>query len=101
MKTSGTFGNCGETGGFMEKVTNNVYAATDIRGCNPGYVVTSEGVIIIDTPQLPTKAVAMREEALKKGPIRFLINTEQHIDHIFGNYFFLPDYARSSGMSTY
>jgi len=72
----------------MQKVTNNVYAATDIRGCNPGYVVTSDGVVIIDTPQLPTKAVAMREEALKKGPIRFLINTEHHMDHIFGNYFF-------------
>ncbi len=72
----------------MQKVTDNVYAATDIRGCNPGYVVTSEGVIMIDTPQLPTKAVAMREEALKKGAVRFLINTEHHIDHVFGNYFF-------------
>jgi cyclase len=72
----------------MEKVTENVYASTDIRGCNPGYVVTSAGVVVIDTPQLPTRAVAMREEALKKGPIRFLINTEHHIDHIFGNYFF-------------
>jgi glyoxylase-like metal-dependent hydrolase (beta-lactamase superfamily II) len=50
--------------------------------------VTSDGVVVIDTPQLPTKAVAMREEILKKGPIRYLINTEHHIDHIFGNYFF-------------
>jgi len=72
----------------MERITDNVYAATDIRGCNPGYVVTSEGGVVIDTPQLPTKAVAMREEILKKGPIRFLINTEHHIDHIFGDLFF-------------
>jgi cyclase len=72
----------------MERITDNVYAATDIRGCNPGYVVTSDGVVIIDTPQLPTKAVAMREEMLKKGPLRFLINTEHHIDHIFGDLFF-------------
>ena len=72
----------------MKRVTENVYAATDIRGCNPGYVVTSDGVVIIDTPQLPTKAVEMKEEALKNGPIRYLINTEHHIDHIFGNYFF-------------
>ena len=72
----------------MERITENVYAATDIRGCNPGYVATSDGVVVIDTPQLPTKAVAMREEVLKKGPIRFLINTENHIDHIFGNHFF-------------
>jgi len=72
----------------MEKITGNVYAATDMRGCNPGYVVTSDGIVIIDTPQLPTKAVAMREEVLKKGPPRFLIHTEHHIDHIFGNQFF-------------
>jgi len=72
----------------MKRITDNVYAITDIRGCNPGYVVTSDGVVIVDTPQLPTKAVAMREEILRKGPIRFLINTEHHMDHIFGNYFF-------------
>ena len=72
----------------MEKITDNVFAATNLRGCNPGYVVTCDGVVVIDTPQLPTHAIAMREEALKKGPIRFLINTEHHIDHIFGNYFF-------------
>ena len=72
----------------MQKVTNNVYAATDFRGCNPGYVVTSDGVVAIDTPQLPSKAVEMREEMLQKGLLRFLINTEHHIDHIFGNHFF-------------
>jgi len=72
----------------MEKVTNNVYAETKIRGCNPGYVVTSEGVVIVDTPQLPTHAVKMREEAEKHGPIRYIINTEEHVDHIFGNYYF-------------
>ncbi len=72
----------------MEKVTNNIFAETKIRGCDPGYVVTSEGVVVIDTPQLPTHAVKMREEAESKGPIRYLINTEYHVDHIFGNYYF-------------
>jgi cyclase len=72
----------------MEKITKNVFAETKIRGCNPGYVVTSGGVVVIDTPQLPTRAVKMREEAEKCGPIRFLINTEHHLDHIFGNYYF-------------
>jgi cyclase len=72
----------------MEQVTPNVFTNTKLRGCNPSFVVTADGVVVIDTPQLPTKAVAMRREAESRGPIRYLINTEQHVDHIFGNYFF-------------
>lgn len=72
----------------MEKVTTNVFTETKLRGCNPSYVTTADGVVIIDTPQLPTRAVAMRKEAESHGPIRFLVNTEHHVDHIFGNYYF-------------
>jgi cyclase len=72
----------------MQKVTASVYTDTTIRGCNPSFVVTSDGVVVIDTPQLPTRAVAMRKEAESHGPIRYLINTEHHVDHIFGNYYF-------------
>ena len=72
----------------MENVTPNVYTTTKLRGCNPSFVVTSDGVVVIDTPQLPTKAVAMRKLAESHGPIRYLINTEHHVDHIFGNYYF-------------
>jgi cyclase len=72
----------------MEQVTRNVRTDTTLRGCNPSFVTTSDGVVVIDTPQLPTRAVAMREEAERHGPIRYLINTEHHVDHIFGNYYF-------------
>lgn len=72
----------------FETVTPNVFTATKLRGCNPSFVVTSAGVVVIDTPQLPSNAVAMRAEAERHGPIRYIINTEHHVDHIFGNYFF-------------
>ena len=73
---------------MMERVTANVFTTTRLRGCNPSFVTTNDGVVVIDTPQLPTRAVAMREEAEGHGPIRYLINTENHVDHIFGNYWF-------------
>ncbi|MDO8119759.1 MBL fold metallo-hydrolase [Isoptericola sp. b490] len=72
----------------MQSVTPAVFTTTELRGCNPSYVVTSAGVVVVDTPQLPTKAVQMRAEAESHGPIRFVINTEHHVDHIFGNYYF-------------
>jgi cyclase len=72
----------------MEHVTPSIFTNTRLRGCNPSFVTTSEGVVVIDTPQLPTKAVAMRREAESHGPIRYVINTEHHVDHIFGNYYF-------------
>ena len=44
----------------MEQVTSRIFAETKVRGCNPCFVKTSKGPVVIDTPQLPTKAVAMR-----------------------------------------
>jgi cyclase len=43
---------------------------------------------VIDAPQLPTKAVEMRKLVEEHGVIQYLINTEHHVDHIFGNYWF-------------
>jgi len=72
----------------MEQVTKNVFAETKIRGCNPSFVVTGEGTVFIDTPQWISAILSMREAAEARGPVRYLINTEGHIDHIFGNHWF-------------
>lgn len=72
----------------MQQVTHNVFTNTKLRGCNPSFVVTAGGVVVVDTPQLPTKAVGMRQTAESHGQIKYLINTEHHVDHIFGNYYF-------------
>ena len=71
--------------GFL---TENVYTDTTIRGCNPSIVFTSEGSVFVDTAPWITTLLEMRKIALERGPIKALINTEPHIDHIFGNHWF-------------
>ena len=72
----------------MQKITDNVYAETGFRGCNSGFVITMEGVVMIDTPQLPADAIRWHDEIAKHGSVRYLINTEPHGDHFTGNYYF-------------
>jgi cyclase len=72
----------------MRRVSEHVYTEIYFWGCNPGFLVTSEGVVMIDTPQQPIDAVRWRERIEEFGPIRYLINTEPHIDHISGNAYF-------------
>ncbi|MGD0489573.1 MAG: MBL fold metallo-hydrolase [Syntrophorhabdales bacterium] len=70
----------------MKRITENVYVGANI--CNHGFVKTKEGVILIDTPAAPSAALAWGKEVGVHGPLRYLINTEPHIDHFGGNYFF-------------
>ncbi len=71
----------------MQRITEHVYVETGFRGCNASFVVTKEGVVIIDTPMMPAEAIAWRDEIARHGPVRYLINTEPHIDHFAGNHF--------------
>jgi cyclase len=72
----------------MRQVSDNVHAEIYFWGCNPGFVTTSDGVFMIDTPQQPINAVQWRERISEYGPIRHLVNTEPHGDHILGNSYF-------------
>ncbi|MFC1952306.1 MBL fold metallo-hydrolase [Chloroflexota bacterium] len=72
----------------MQKISDNVYVETGFRGCNCGFVVTKEGVVMIDTPEIPKDAMKWKEEIAKHGPVRYIVNTEPHIDHVTGNHFF-------------
>jgi cyclase len=72
----------------MRQVSDRVFAEFYYWGCNPGFVATSDGVFMIDTPQQPIDAVRWREGLLQHGPIRHLVNTEPHGDHILGNAYF-------------
>ena len=88
----------------MRQVTTNVYVNTrtyeQVRthGCNSSFVTTSEGIILIDTPMLPTDAIRWRDEIACRGEVRFVINTEHHRDHVTGNYFFSGTVVSSQGV---
>ncbi len=70
----------------MKRVTENVYVGANI--CNHSFVKTEDGLVLIDTPAVPSAAVAWRGEVAAYGPSRYLINTEPHMDHFGGDYFF-------------
>ncbi len=68
----------------MQKISQNVYVETGFRGSNDGLVETSEGLVLIDTPQFPTDAIKWRETVAKHGEVRYIIITEPHLDHFNG-----------------
>ena len=72
----------------MRRVAEGVFAEIYFWGCNPGFISTSDGVFMIDTPQQPVDAVRWRERLQEHGPLRHLVNTEPHPDHIRGNAYF-------------
>ncbi len=65
----------------MEQITENVFYENRFRGCNLGFVVTNDGIVLIDTPVDFEVAQGWMEEIAKRGEIRCIINTEHHMDH--------------------
>jgi cyclase len=72
----------------MRRVGKNSFTEIYFPGCNPSFIETSDGYVMIDSPQMPMDAVRWREQMEEKAPIRYLINTEPHGDHIAGNAYF-------------
>ncbi len=73
----------------MRQLTRNVFVETEIRGCNHGFVTTSDGIVMIDSPHKPSDALKLKEEIARRGGrLRYIINTEPHGDHWTGNAFF-------------
>ena len=74
----------------LRQVAPGVYAAIDREaraGANAGFVIGDDGVAVIDSFQYPEAAesllVAIRR--LTALPVRYVINTHYHIDHVAGD----------------
>jgi cyclase len=75
----------------LQKIGDGVWAAIvndeGLAGGNAGFLIGDDGVLVIDTFQDPRPAKAMLGEIRKLTPlpIRFVVNTHYHLDHVNGN----------------
>jgi glyoxylase-like metal-dependent hydrolase (beta-lactamase superfamily II) len=82
---------CAASDFALQKIGDGIWAAIvndeGKAGGNAGFVIGDGGVLVIDTFQDPESATALLAEIRKitKLPIRFVINTHYHLDHVNGN----------------
>lgn len=75
----------------LQKIGTGIWAAivndAGLAGGNAGFVIGDDGVLVIDTFQDPRPARALLAEIRKLTPlpIRFVVNTHYHLDHVNGN----------------
>ena len=71
----------------VKKVADDLYFFFDYAGSNSVFLVTNDGVVVIDTRQHPRAGQELIGEIRKitDKPIRFVINSHFHGDHTFGN----------------
>ncbi len=71
----------------MRQISPHVFVQQEWQGPSLGLIVTAEGTLLVDTPDAPTEAVRWRQMVEEKGPVKYLVNTDGHPDHYFGDYF--------------
>lgn len=66
---------------------DNPAAKADQAGSNAGFVIGPDSVLIIDTFENPAAAKTMLGEIREKTklPVRYVVNTHYHLDHVAGN----------------
>jgi len=72
----------------LEEIGPGIYAA--ISGSNAGFVIGDDGVLVVDSFFEPDTAKAMLAEIRKitPKPIRYVVNTHYHGDHVSGDQVF-------------
>jgi cyclase len=81
----------------FEKITDGIYYATASGtmqvGANSPVIVTDTEAIIIDSETSPAAGRALVQDikAFTDKPVRYVIDSHFHYDHLFGNQIFGPD----------
>jgi cyclase len=80
----------------FQQIAPDVYSAigtgTMNVGSNSAVIVNSDDVLIVDSHISPESGRAMLQElkTITDKPVRFLVNTHFHYDHVNGNQVFVP-----------
>jgi|SRR5579862_193965 len=83
----------------LKPLGHGIYAAIDNSkgeaGANAGFVIGDDAVLVLDTFENVAAAQALLGEIrmLTKLPIKFVVNTHYHLDHVAGNAIFAKDGA--------
>ena len=87
----------------VEKVTDGVYVAIGFGLANSVMIEGDDGVIVVDTMECVAAATEVRKafELITKKPVKAIIYTHNHADHVFGASVFadnpaIPVYAHES-----
>lgn len=79
---------------IIKKIGEGVYAAVSPdqskAGSNAGFIVGSNGVLVVDTFVSAESAKLLLEQirAVTSQPVRWVVNTHYHLDHTGGNQVF-------------
>jgi len=83
----------------LKPLGHGIYAAIDNSkgeaGANSGFIIGDEAVVVVDTFENAPAAQALLGEIrmLTKLPIKFVVNTHYHLDHVAGNAVFAKEGA--------
>lgn len=82
--------------GRLHEVAEGIHAFLQPPGSwclsNAGVIAGPTGLLLVDTAATRPRAEALRTatEGLRRGPVRTVVNTHSHGDHVFGNCVFAP-----------
>lgn len=82
-----------DLGPHFRKIKEGIYVySANEANSNCGIILTSEGVVLVDSGHNPPDSRAVLEgvKKLTSQPVRFLVDTEVHPDHTTGHFVFSP-----------
>ena len=75
----------------LKQIGKGVYAAISGRaGGNTGFIIGDDGVLVVDTfiSQPPARDLLAEIRKITNLPVKYVVNTHYHLDHVAGNAIF-------------